>query len=177
MRFGFSDGSCGSVRSSWRFQSPSTSSSSNSTTRAAGEGPPRGGVHNSGVWGLKLAKRYSHASFGEEPATRGRTQFGSLGPEICEKGTPTRASGEEPATQGSTQFGSLGPETSEKGTHTRASGEEPATRGSTQFGSLGPETSEHGTPTRASRTGPHRLLYRRCRVFGVLGILASDYSG
>ena len=44
---------------------------------------PRGRVHKSGVWGLKLPKRVG-------PAARGSTEFGSLGPEVCEKGTPTR---------------------------------------------------------------------------------------
>ena len=167
MRFGFSDGSCGSVRGSWWFQSPSPKSVENNTFWSLGgmAAEPRGGVHNSGVWGLKLAKRYSHA--GEEPATRGSTQFGSLGPGACEKGTPTRAGGQGPATRGSTEFGSLGPGACEKSTPTRAGGQGPATRGSTQFGSLGPGACEKGTPTRAGGQGPATRGVQNSGVWGL----------
>ena len=111
IRFGFSDGSCGSVRGSWR-----------------------SALHILEPWGIGCG------------ATRGSTQFGSLGPEASEKGTPTRAAGEGPAARGSTEFGSLGPGACEKGTPTRAAGEGPATRRRTMFGSLGPGACEKGIP-------------------------------
>ena len=161
MRFGFSDGSCGSVRGFWRFQSPSPKS-----------------VENSTFWSLGMAA---------EPRGGVITQFGSLGPEACEKGPPTRAAGEGPLTRGSTQFGSLGPakkvlprvlhvggytfgslesEACEKGTPTRAAGEGPPTQGSIKFGSLGPEACQKGTPTRAAGEGP---TARANTQFGSLG--------
>ena len=162
MRFGFSDGSCGSVRGSWRYQSPSPKS-----------------VENNTFWSL-----------GGMAAERGSTQFGSLGPDACEKGTFTRAwgvhnsgvwpprggvhnsgvwglkfakrvlregpamraAGKGPAARGSTQFGSLWPGACEKATPMRVAGEGPAMRGSTQFGSLGLKLAE--------RVLPHVLLGR-----------------
>ena len=111
MRFGFSDGSCGSVRGSWRFQSPSPKSVENSPFWSLGEmaADPRGGVHNSGAWGLKLAKRVlpcllgdaeehtkgcsPHACCWGGPPLGGVHNSGSLGPGACEKGTPARAAG------------------------------------------------------------------------------------
>ena len=83
MRFGFSDGSCGSVRGSWRFQSPS----------------PKTTHFGASEWPRSHTGEYIHNS-------------GVLGPEACETGTPTRGGGEGPPTRRSTQFGILGPEPS-----------------------------------------------------------------
>ena len=150
MRFGFSDGSCGSVRGSWRFQSPSPKSVENNTFWSLGmaaeprggvhnsglklakrvlphvllgRGPPRGGVHNSGVWGLKLAKWVlPRVLLGRGRARR--TGEYTIRAEACENGTPRVLLGgaRGPAAWGSTQFGSLGSGACEKGTPTRAAG-------------------------------------------------------
>ena len=98
MRFGFSDGSCGSVRGFWRFQSPSPKSVESNTFWSLGgmAAEPRGGVHNSGVWGLELAKRVLPRVL----LGRGPPCGGVHNSEACENGTPTRDAG-------STQFGAL----------------------------------------------------------------------
>ena len=92
--------------------------------------------------------------FGSVAVWKKRFRFMRFG--FSDGGTPTRAAGEGPPTRGSTQFGSLGPEACEKGTPTRAAGEGPPTRGSTQFGSLGPEACENVLLGRGpSRGGVH----------------------
>ena len=90
MRFGFSDGSCGSVRGSWRFQSPSPKSVENNTFWSLGmAAEPRGGVHNSGVWGLKLAKRVlPHVLLGRGPPRGGVHNSGVWGLKLAKKVLP-----------------------------------------------------------------------------------------
>ena len=87
-------------------------------------GPPRGGVHYSGVWSLPAKrtllerarrvgeytetceKRVLLGSAGEGPAAPGQvTILYRLGPEVCEKRTPTRAAGEGHTARGNSQFG------------------------------------------------------------------------
>ena len=135
MRFGFSDGSCGSVRGSWRFQSPRPKSLENNT-----------------FWGS--------------------TQFGSLGPEACEKGTPTRAAEKRGGAGGVHNSGVWGLELAKKGAPKRAAGEGSATRRNTQFGSLGPDACEKGTRVLLGRGSPRGGVHNS----GVWGLKLAKHA-
>ena len=155
MRFGFSDGSCGSVRGSWWFQSPSPKSVENSTFWSLWgmAADPRGGVHNSGAWGLKLAKRVLPCCWGMRRSTQKGTPPTRAAGEARHAGEYTirRVWGLEPAKKvlprvllGSTQFGSLGPELFRNGySHASCSGEGP---GATWKSSLGPRNCRKRKP-------------------------------
>ena len=97
MRFGFSDGSCVSGRGSWRFQSPSPKSVENNTFWSLGEMAAEPGVHNSGVWGLKLARRVlPRVLLGRGPPRRGVHNSGVWGLKRADKVLPRVLLGKGP---------------------------------------------------------------------------------
>ena len=192
MRFGFSFGSCGSVRGYWRFQSPSPKSVENNTfwSLRGMAAEPRGGVHNSGVWGLKLATRVlPRVLLGRGPLHGGVHNSG-VWFEACERGTFTRFGGGPPEPSGEYTIREFGVWSLRKGysraccwggarhageytirefgawslrTPTRGVGEGPAKRGSTQFGSLGPACENRVLPGE----GPPRGGVHNSGVWGL----------